>query len=86
MRAETEDKHSAGKEKHGGSGEGGLHVESAPERPHQEAGNEVADGVDRGERTESHAVLLGRDECGGERILQSLLGAEVKAREDENHS
>src|SRR5438046_1991380 len=82
MCAQAEDQHGAGKREDGGGGEGGLHVESAPEGTHEEAGDEVADGVDGGERSEGHAVLLLGHELGGKGILQGFFGADVKARED----
>lgn len=46
--AKPEDEEPSGKKEDGGSGEGRLHVVSAPEGAHQEAGNEVAHGIDRG--------------------------------------
>src|SRR5690242_9112108 len=83
--AQTEDEEGPGEEKDGGGGEGGLHVKGAPERPHQEAGDEVTHGVDRSERSESHTVLFLGHEFGGKRIFQSLLCADIKPRKYEDH-
>jgi len=69
MGAEAEDECGSREEEDGGSGESDLRVEGAPEKADQDAGDEVADGVDGGESAKSHAVLFAGDEFGGERIF-----------------
>src|SRR5216684_945132 len=83
--AKPQNQYSTDDEKERGGGEGGLNVEGAPEEADEQAGEEVADGIDGGERAEGHAVLLFGDEFGGERIFEGFFRAEVKTREHKNH-
>src|SRR5216684_3617326 len=82
--AKPQNQYSTDDEKERGGGEGGLDVKGAPEEADHEAGDEVADGIDGGERAEGHAVLCFGDQLGGERILEGFFGADVKACEDKN--
>ena len=75
--AKPEDEEASGKKEDGGSGKGRLHVVSAPEGAHQEAGNEVAHGIDRRQGAKGHAMLLLRNEFGGKGIFQRFLRADV---------
>src|SRR6266699_3115262 len=84
--AKAQDQYSTDDEKERGGREGNLYVEDAPEEADEQAGEEVADGVDGGERAEGHAVLFLGNELGGEGIFQWLFGADVKTREDKNQS
>src|SRR5579862_524220 len=77
----AEDQDDAQGEEEGGKAEGGTDAEGGPERAHNEAGKEVADGVYRGEGAESHAVLFAGDDFGGYGIFESLFGADVEAGE-----
>src|SRR6266700_1719039 len=79
--AKAQDQYSTDDEKERGGGEGNLYVEGAPEEADEEAGDEVADGVDGGEGSEGHAVLFLGDEFGGEGIFEWLLGAELVPKE-----
>src|SRR5712692_1776434 len=83
--AKPQNQYSTDDEKESGGGEGGLDVERAPEEADHEAGDEVADGVDGGERAEGHAVLLFGDQFGGERIFERFFRADVETRENKNH-
>src|SRR5260370_2668881 len=62
-----------------------MDVEGDREEADHEAGEEVADGVDGGEGAEGDAVLFFGNQLGGERILERLFGADVKACQDKNH-
>ena len=62
-----------------------MHVEGTPQEAYEEAGEEIADGIDGGEGPEGHAVLLLADNLGGERVFEGFFGADVEARKDENH-
>src|SRR2546422_8776885 len=86
MGAETENQGSAAKEEDGRGGEGDLHVEGAPEKAHKKTGDKVAGGVDSSKCAESHAVLLVRNEIGGEGVFQRLFGADVETCQSENQS
>src|SRR5260370_34960333 len=77
--AKPQNQYSTDDEKESGGGESGLDVEGAPEKADHEAGDEVADGVDGGERAERHAVLFFGDQFGGQRILERFFRADVKA-------
>ena len=83
--AQPENEDGAGEEEDGGGGEGRLDVESAPEKSDEKAGEEIADGVNGGEGTEGHAVLLLGDSFGGEGILEGFFRADIKASQNENH-
>src|SRR5258708_25642814 len=83
--AKPQNQYSTDDEKESGGGEGGLDIEGAPEEADHEAGDEVAHGVDGGERAEGHAVLLFGDEFGGERIFERFFRADVETRENKNH-
>ena len=84
MRAEAGDEEGAGEEENGRGGEGGLDVESTPKEPDQEAGEEVAHGIDGGERAKGHAVLLLGNQLGGQRVFKGFFGAHVETGEDED--
>src|SRR6266478_2730833 len=75
---------SAGEEEHGGGGEGRLDIEGGPEEADEKAGEEVANGVDSCEGTESHAVLFFGDNFGGEGVFEWLFGADVKTSQGKN--
>src|SRR6516225_11844708 len=81
--AQAQDHDGSGEEENRGCSEGGLHVEKAPQGAHQEARDEIADCIDRGESAEGHAVLLLGHEFGGERIFEGFLRANVETRQDE---
>src|SRR5467141_2787602 len=83
--AKPQNQYSTNDEKERRGGESGLDVEGAPEEADEEAGEEVADGVDCGEGAEGHTVLFFGDQLSGERIFQRFFGADVKASEDKNH-
>src|SRR5260370_38265235 len=82
MGSQAEDEEGAGKEEDGGGGESGLHVEGGPEEADEEVGEEIADSVDRGQGTESHAMLILGHKFGGQRVFQSFFGADVETGED----
>src|SRR6266851_3573409 len=83
--AKPQNQYSTDDEKERRGGEGGLDVEGGPEETDHEAGEKVAEGVDGGEGAEGHAVLFFGNQLGGERILERLFGADVKACQDKNH-
>jgi len=83
--SKAKDEKGTGEKEDGGSGEGGLDVEGAPEESDQEAGKKIADGVDGGERAEGHSVLLLGDNLGGEGIFEGFFGADVETGKNENH-
>src|SRR5258708_15808136 len=83
--AKAQNQYSTDDEKERGGGEGGLDVEGAPEKSDHEAGDEVADGIYRGQRAEGHAVLFFGDQFGGERIFERFFSADVETCEDKNH-
>src|SRR3989442_2254271 len=74
LRSQADDEECAGEKEDGGGGEGNLYVERAPNESDQEAGEKIADGIDGGERAEGHAVLLLRDNLGGEGIFKRFFG------------
>src|SRR5438094_903986 len=82
LRSQADDEECAGEKEDGGGGEGNLYVERAPNESDQEAGEKIADGIDGGERAEGHAVLLLRDNLGGEGIFKRFFGADVEPRKD----
>src|SRR5260221_11957136 len=84
MGSQAEDGEGGGEEGDGGGGEGGLDIEGGPEEADEKAGEEVADGVDSCEGTESHAVLLFGDELGSEGVFEWLFGADVKTSQGKN--
>src|SRR5258708_40012678 len=77
--AKPQNQYSTDDEKERRGGESGLDVEGGPEETDEEAGEEVADGVDGGEGAEGHAVVLFGDQLGGERIVERLFRAGLKA-------
>src|SRR2546429_71838 len=83
--SQAEDQEGPGEEENRGGGEGGLHVENAPERAHQKARDEIADRIDRGESTEGHAVLLLGHEFRGEGVFEGFLRANVETSQNEDH-
>src|SRR5260370_19527437 len=83
--AKPQNQYSTGEEKDGRGGESGLDVEGAPEEADEEAGEEIAHGIDSGEGAEGHAVLLLGDELGGERIFERVFGADGEGREGGNY-
>src|SRR5437867_7140564 len=85
LRSQADDEECAGEKEDGGGGEGNQYVERAPNESDQEAGEKIADGIDGGERAEGHAVLLLRDNLGGEGIFKRFFGADVEPRKHENH-
>src|SRR2546430_16661079 len=63
--SQTEDQEGADEEERGRSGEGGLGVESGPEKADEEAGEEVADGGDGGEGAGGPGAIVLADMHGG---------------------
>ena len=83
--AQSEDQDGPGKDERRRGGEGGLHVENAPEGAHQEARDQVADRIDRVQTALRQDILVLGHEFGREGIFEGLLGAQVETGEDENH-
>src|SRR5258708_24532016 len=83
--AKPQNQYSTDDEKESGGGEGGLDIEGAPEEADHEAGDEVADGVDGGQRAEGHAALLFGDQFGGERSFDAFFRSALDTRQNKKH-
>src|SRR5260370_32007103 len=77
--AKPQNQYSTGEEKDGRGGEGGLDVEGAPEEADEEAGEEIAHGIDSGEGAEGHALLPLGDELGRHRHFERLFRSRLEA-------
>ena len=82
--AQAEDQDGPGEKENRRRREGGLRVRKTPEGPHQEAGDEIADRIDRGEGAKGRTVLLAGHQFGGKGIFEGLLRAPVETCQDED--
>src|SRR5260370_4049728 len=75
--AKPQNQYSASEKEDGRGGEGGLDVEGAPQEADEEAREEIAHGIDGGERPEGHAVLLLGDQLGGQGVFHRFFRSHV---------
>jgi len=76
---QEEDQDGAGGEEGRGKAEGDAYSEGGPDGADDKAREEIARGIDCGERTECHAVLFAGDEFGGDGVFEGFFGADVEA-------